>query len=494
MIDRLSVSLPELDEIKAELSRRKLHNFLKYFAWDVLQPGTPFVDNWHIGAICEHLQAVHDGQIKRLIINMPFRMLKSTIVSQAFPAWEWITAPHLQFLSSSYARDVAARDAVDSRRIVESEAYQRAWGDVFQLTSDQNVKTRYENDHHGTRTVTSTESAGTGFGGNRIIVDDPVSALEANSPEALNKSIEWWRGTAATRLNNPDSDAIVVVHQRLNKNDLTGYLLAEEEGWDHLILPMRFESKFCKTTSIGFRDPRTVDGELIFPKRLPEKTVKEMEDRLGSYHTAAQLQQRPNAREGGVLRSDWFIRYEQLPKMVRRCVFCDTAQKTKERNDFSVFEHWGLGEDNKIYLLDLIRGKWEAWELEIQFLKFIAECKPYDERVSCPLGMTFIEDKSSGTGLIQNITKKGGIPIQPVERQRDKLTRAYDAQPFIEKGMVCVPKNAPYVELFCSEVDSFTKDDTHLHDDQIDPLLDAVNEFLAGPPSVLSIWKMLGRQ
>lgn len=182
--------LLNLEEIRAERARRKLHDFLVYFAWPALQPGKPFVDNWHIGAICEHLEAVNAGQIKRLIINVPFRMLKSTITSVAFPAWEWIDRPQLSYLTSSYAKVLSTRDAVDSRRVIESELYQRCFGDRFRLTSDQNEKQRYENDKRGQRTVTSTDATGTGFGGERLIVDDPVSAKESNSPTAIEASIE----------------------------------------------------------------------------------------------------------------------------------------------------------------------------------------------------------------------------------------------------------------------------------------------------------------
>lgn len=215
-----------MEAVKAVQAERSLWRFLRDYAWPVLQPGTPFVDNWHVHAICEHLEALSRGEIKRLVINLPFRMLKSTIISQAFPAWEWLEKPHLQYLTASYAKDVATRDAVDSRRIIESPAYQAAWGDRFRMTTDQNVKTRYENNRKGSRVVTATDAAGTGFGGNRIVIDDPVSALEADSEVARAQSIEWWKGTASTRLNNPKEDAIIVVHQRLHVEDLTGYILS----------------------------------------------------------------------------------------------------------------------------------------------------------------------------------------------------------------------------------------------------------------------------
>lgn len=477
-------NLPGVNDLLAERARRRLHSFLRDFAWPVLYPGTKFIDNWHVGAICEHLEAVKMGQIKRLIINMPFRMLKSTIVSQAFPAWEWIDAPHIQYLTASYAKDVATRDAVDCRRIIESTAYQQAWGYKFRMTSDQNVKTRYENDKRGARTVTSTDGAATGFGGNRVIVDDPVSAKEANSPLALATSVEWWKGTASTRMNNPEDDALVLVHQRLNEKDLTGHILSEETGWEHLILPMRFERKYAKTTSLGFADPRKTEGELLFPKRLGEDTVADMEGRLGTYHTNAQLQQRPTSRGGSVLKSDWFPRYKVLPKIIRRRIYGDTAQKTKERHDYSVLECWGLGDNGKIYLIDLLRGKWEAHELEKKVVDFWNKHKDYDELLSAPLSKMLIEDKSSGTGLIQNIKKRGAIPVHGVSRSVDKLTRAYDGQPSMEAGLVCLPEEAPWMSVFCAEVDAFTKDDSHDHDDQIDPMLDAINDLIAKRGSI----------
>src|ERR1017187_5329854 len=131
-------------QVAASLARESFHDFFRYFAWPVLQPGTPFKDNWHIHAICQHLEAVKRGQIQKLVINMPFRMLKSSLVSQAFPAWMWIDKPSTQFLTASYAKAVSTRDAVDSRRIIESPAYQQWFGESFQMTSDQNVKTFYE--------------------------------------------------------------------------------------------------------------------------------------------------------------------------------------------------------------------------------------------------------------------------------------------------------------------------------------------------------------
>lgn len=348
-----------MEKVKAELARRSLFRFLVEYAWPVLEPGNKFVDNWHIHSICEHLEAVTRGEIKRLIINIPFRMLKSTIISQTWPAWEWLTYPSLQYLTASYAKDVATRDAVNSRKIIESDRYREAWGHIFRMTTDQNVKTRYENDKRGGRVVTATDAAGTGFGGNRIIIDDPVSAKEADSEPARKASIEWWKGTASTRLNNPEDDAIVIVHQRVHQEDLTGYLLAEETGWEHLILPMRYDPELRKTTSIGFSDPREKPGELLSPKRLGEEAVQEMEERLGSYHTSAQLQQNPTLRGGLLFEWEKMTIVDVAPRMKATVRYWDKAG-TEDGGAWTAGVKMGLGEDNLFYILDVVRGQWEA--------------------------------------------------------------------------------------------------------------------------------------
>lgn len=348
-----------MEKVKAELARRSLFRFLVEYAWPVLEPGNKFVDNWHIHSICEHLEAVTRGEIKRLIINIPFRMLKSTIISQTWPAWEWLTYPSLQYLTASYAKDVATRDAVNSRKIIESDRYREAWGHIFRMTTDQNVKTRYENDKRGGRVVTATDAAGTGFGGNRIIIDDPVSAKEADSEPARKASIEWWKGTASTRLNNPEDDAIVIVHQRVHQEDLTGYLLAEEKGWEHLILPMRYDPELRKTTIIGFSDPREKPGELLSPKRLGEEAVQEMEERLGSYHTSAQLQQNPTLRGGLLFEWEKMTIVDVAPRMKATVRYWDKAG-TEDGGAWTAGVKMGLGEDNLFYILDVVRGQWEA--------------------------------------------------------------------------------------------------------------------------------------
>jgi predicted phage terminase large subunit-like protein len=457
--------LPSLDEVKAERARRSLHYFFRHFAWPVLQPATEFKDNWHIGAICEHLEAIKLGQIRKLIINMPFRMLKSSLVSQTFPAWLWLDKPSTQFLTASYAKEVATRDAVDSRRIIDSDAYQAAYGNRFQLTTDQNVKTRYENDKRGTRTITSTDGYGTGFGGDIRIVDDPVSAKEADSPLALAASVEWWRGTMATRANDPETGASIIVHQRLNSNDLTGYCLANETGWEHLVLPFRYDKALSKTTKLGFVDPRTVEGELIHPERIGEETAKDLEKTLGSYHVQAQMQQNPEPRGGIIFKRDHWKFYKALPAQFDEIVLsADCTFKDLQSSDYVAIQVWGrIGANH--YLLHRVK----------EHLGFSATCQTirtvkalYPKAVA-----VLVEDKANGSAVIETMSSEIGgiIAITP---DGGKVARAYAMQPDQEAGNVYLPGPSlmPGVEIFLSEVSAFPG---VAHDDETDAMTQYVN-------------------
>jgi hypothetical protein len=350
----------ELLRRDADKARKSLHFFLEHFAWPVLFPATEFKDNWHLHVICEHLEAITRGEIRKLLINMPFRHLKSTIISQTWPAWEWIDLPSTEYLTAAYQRDLATRDAVNSRRIIESENYQLAFGDSFQMTSDQNVKTRYENNKRGQRTITSTDSAGTGFGGGRLIIDDPISAKDADSITKINESVEWYKGTIVTRMNDPMKDAIVITHQRLNEGDLTGYILDNDtdKEWTHLVLPMRYDPELTKTTFLGAYDPRKTKGELLHPERMDEATTKSTEKTLGEYHTNAQLQQNPGTRGGIIFVRSKFGEYTKAPAKLEKVISVDCTFKDLKSSDYVAIGVWGRDPDTeKKYLLYRIRDK-----------------------------------------------------------------------------------------------------------------------------------------
>jgi predicted phage terminase large subunit-like protein len=460
-----------MHEKRRRLAIKDFYTFFVDYAWPVLQPATEYKDNWHIRAIIEHLQALSDGQIRHLVINMPFRMLKSTIVSQAFPAWEWLRRPHLQYLTASYARDVATRDAVDSRKIIESQKYREDFGHVFVMTSDQNVKTRFENDKKGSRVVTSTDSAGTGFGGNRVIIDDPVSAKEADNEIARTKSIEWYRGTASTRLNDAQEDSIIVVHQRFHPEDLTGYILRNEgKDFEHLILPMRYDKKIILTrSSLGFKDPRTKDDELLHPDRLNEETVKTMETRLGTYHTAAQLQQNPSQREGSIFkRQNWrFYKGKMNAENVEELVLSfDCTFKAKVGSDSVAGHAWGKS-GARYFLLDrvcepmsfnatklAIRAMYERWPTAMAVL---------------------IEDKANGTAVIEDLLDS--IPgILPIEPMGGKIPRANACEAQHEAQQIWLPDfTEPGNEWVLEYIETHAGFPNAPYDDDVDAMTQALN-------------------
>ena len=473
-----SVAIPTLVDLDRELCRRSLADFVRE-AWHVVEPGTPYVHGWHVDAIAEHLEAVTAGQITRLLINVPPGCMKSLLTAVFWPAWEWgpRVLPSIRFIGASHEEGLATRDNMKMRRLVTSDWYQARW--PLPLTSDQNAKTYFENAKLGWRQSCPVRSM-TGRRGDRVLWDDPHSVEDAHSDAKLKDATRIFRETLPTRVNDAKRSAIVVIMQRLNEDDVSGEILANDFGYVHLCLPMEFEPDRRCSTSIGFTDPRTEPGELLFPERFPREVVDRDKVIMGAYATAGQLQQRPSPLGGGILKGEWFGRYAAVPALLFRKIFGDTAQKTAEHNDYSVFQCWGKGVDGRAYLLDQIRGRWEAPELKRRAIDFWAKhqaAELEDEHVP-PLRQMVIEDKASGTGLVQEIRKDGGIPIKGQERDRDKLTRVMDVAPQIEAGNALIPESAPWVSEFVGECEAFTPDDTHAHDDQVDVLAMAVADLL----------------
>lgn len=456
--------LSKADEraIEIEACRRSLAEFAKE-AWHVLEPATPLRWGWALDAICEHLEAVSRGEIKRLLMNVPPGSMKSLLTGVIWPAWEWgpLGRPQTRYLATAHKQDLAVRDNMKCRRLIQSDWFQERW--PLSLTSDQNAKTKFENSATGFREAMAFTSM-TGSRGDRVILDDPHSVDDANSPAKLAADMLTFREALPTRVNN-DQSAIVIIMQRLNEADVSA--AAIELGYAHLCIPMRFEPGRSKW-AVGDGDPRTSEGELMFPERFSEDTVRELEATLGGYGVAGQLQQRPSPRGGGIIKGAWFGSYETPPALEWRAIYADTAQKTGQENDYSVFELWGRSTTGQAVLLDLHRGKWEAPELLTEARAFWLK----HQSGTAPLRAMKVEDKVSGTGLIQTLRREG-IPIVPVQRNRDKISRAYDAAPFIESGNVLLPMWAHWLAGFVAEAEAFP---SGANDDQLDPMFDAIHD------------------
>jgi predicted phage terminase large subunit-like protein len=363
------------DAIAREIDRRERYErslgaFLRGAIRQV-EPSIAYHDNWHISAVTEHLEAVTRGEIKRLIVNVPPRSLKTSIASIIWPSWVWaqsrktsLSGPGVQFLCGSHGKDLSFQSANKMRRLVEGRWYQPIWGDRFKLLDDQNTKQRYETDKGGARVSVSVESGLLGFGGQIIIIDDPHDTGEGKieSEADRNRVINWWREISTTRLNDPKTSAIVVIMQRLHQLDVTGFIMENDiDGdYDWLMLPMRHDPARHCVTSIGWEDPRTEDGELLHPDRLGEKEVARMERELGPYMAAGRLQQNPQVKGGGIIKRDFWRPWPpkvftdsfkasgqrmpvvKYPPMSLIVASLDTAMSTKEESDYHALTIWGI--------------------------------------------------------------------------------------------------------------------------------------------------------
>jgi len=429
-------------QIEAENAKFHLKKFVVE-AWHVVEASTPFVDGWHVDAICEHLEAVTDGKIRNLVINMPPRHMKSLLVSVFWPCWDWTLQPSRRWLFASYAQSLATRDSLKCRRLIQSPWYQFWYGDKYRLTDDQNQKTRFENDRTGYRLATSVGGLGTGEGGDRIVVDDPHNVLEAESERIRSTTLSWWDETMASRGNDPKTVARVIVMQRVHEDDLTGHVLAQG-GYEHLCLPAEYEgSKYV--TVIGWQDPRTKLGELLCPTRFGQDELNELKLRLGSRAAAGQLQQCPAPAEGAIFKAHWFLnRYRTLPAFVRVATFWDTALKADEENDETACITLGAGVDDNSYILRAVHGRWETPDVVRRMVEQSSWLKSlYGDRY---LG-DYVEDKVSGTTLIQYIRRTHpDLAVIPIKVELDKIARAHGVTPICEAGRVLLPEPSIFPE------------------------------------------------
>lgn len=304
-------------------------------AWHVLEPETPFIPNWHLDCIADHLEACTRGELLNLVINIPPRHMKSLSVAVFWPCWEWTFRPHIRWLFNSYAEGLSVRDSLKSRRLILSPWYQARYGDRFQLTGDQNQKTRFENDRTGYRIATSVKGSNTGEGGDRLVADDPHNAREGESDAERETVKLWWDEVMPSRRNNLRTAVRVIVMQRVHQDDVSGHVLAEKKGYHHLCLPEEWEPRVQVQVGSGYQpqphddcaiavDPRTEPGELLWPGRLGAGDVAEAKTDLGPYGYAGQYQQRPTPRAGALFRDEWFRALP--PDWAGRRLWCNAVQ------------------------------------------------------------------------------------------------------------------------------------------------------------------------
>lgn len=453
-------------------------------AWPLIEPATPFIGGYHIDAIVAHLEAITQGTLHNLIINIPPRHTKSSLVAVLWPVWEWLHQPSLRAVFASYGLALSIRDSLKRRRLIESSWFRAQWGARFQLTSDQNMKSRYENDRTGVHIATSVGGVSTGEGGERLIVDDPHHADEIESGALRQAVLDWWDGAMATRGNQPHAVARVIVMQRLHERDLVGHLLermaAGGTAYDHLVLPAEYEPRgqWC-LAGLG-HDPRTERGQLLSPARFDAAALATLTADLGAERAAGQLQQRPAPPGGALFHLAWWDapehRYDpdalglpDAPRTGARFLFFDTAFKRGEDNDYTAC--------SVVEVLADYRLRWrEVWAEKVEFPDLLERITDTAARWNADdkLYEVVIEDTGSGTSALQTLGKAGPLwlrrKLAAFMPTQSKEQRARQAAVWCKKGAVLLPhprQSVPWLAVFERQVADFPRT---AHDDSVDSL------------------------
>lgn len=434
-------------------------------------------------AICEHLEAQSYGQIKNLIVNIPPRFTKTLLVSVFWPAWEWTWKPTSRWLCCSYDYSLAVRDSVKCRQLLRSDWYQSNWPLPF--TADQDQKGLFVNAHNGHRKAISIGGMVTGEGGDHIVVDDPHNVQQAESDAIRDAAITWWKDSMQSRLNDAKTGTKTIVMQRVHQQDLVGHLLEHETtGWDHLCLPMEYElaHPFPSRTKLKFKDPRTIEGELLSPDRFDATFVAGLKQSMTDVAYAGQYQERPAPKGGSLFRREWFRYYGRRgnyyvlnpnlddervldAKLQFKLVFltADTASTEKNYSDYTAICAWALTRTYDLLLLDVLRAKMIIPKLKPAILTMVNLWNPR---------FVGIEEKNSGQGLVQDLRTTTGLNVLSLKPDASKVDRSQDAQIRMKAGQIYFPLSAAktWLPQWESELLQFNAAQTYAHDDQVDCL------------------------
>jgi predicted phage terminase large subunit-like protein len=492
-------------------------------AWPLIEP-MGFKPNWHIEAICDHLEAAANWQINRLLINVPPRHMKSLAVNVFLPAWVWAQDPNpdedpsyrfsirrnswrgpgVRFMHLSYDSKLSTRDSLKCRRIIASSWYQRKWGRRVKLRADQNQKTRFDNLCGGHRLATSEGGIITGVGADIIAFDDPhnLQDIGGNSNVKLEATLRFWDEALPARLDDQKHGVFIVIMQRVHENDLSGHILAKEKGWTHLCLPAVYESKHPfpirttvkrKSTGEIWTDPRQ-EGEVLWPERFPREALNRIakDESMSSHVAVGQLQQRPTAAEGGMFKRNLFsprqpvgdrfafIEARKL-KVVRAWDLAWTEPAIGNDPDWTVGVLMGVSPEEIYYVLDVFRARLSPGQLEDAVVQMAGIDGPLC-RVRLP------QDPGAGKFVSYQLAKKlAGYDVF-VEREGGFGNKAQRAAPLVaalEHRFVVLAEakwNQDFIEEFCA----FRPDMAHKHDDQVDATCAAFRACVRRPQ-----WTML---
>lgn len=511
--------------LTAELRRRSEKLSLESHLIDFVEAAWPSIDSadyqkcWAVDALCDHLEAVTYGHIRKLLINYPPRCTKTTVASVCWPSWTWTrreksfwSGPSVKFLCASYNNSLSLENSNKGRRLIGSPWYQERWGKEFQILEDQNSKVQFDNSAGGSRVATSVNGTLLGLGGDIIDIDDPHNTNEIESAVQRETVVNFWKEIRSTRLNDPKRSALVVTMQRLHEEDVSGYIAEQDDysEWTHLMLPMRHdERRHCVTVlkwdeanepEVTFEDPRQDEGELMWPERFGEREVKALEDSLGPYMASGRLQQMPTPKTGSIFDRDYWELWEstdgKFPAFEYIVASLDSAFTEKQENDPSALTVWGVFSapstvggriDEKSGHIWEVEGPQSrrimlihAWRKHLQFhgpeLKRAANESEFmfrkraqkiwglvewvaDTCSRFKIDRLLIEAKASGISAAQELRRlhgREGWAIQLCPTKGDKVARALAVQAMFAQGMIYAPER-DWSELVISEMAQFPK-------------------------------------
>lgn len=499
-----AIKAGKLDLGKMAECEKKLIKYCEY-VWPVVEPAIPFEIDWTICAIADHLQAVTDGYIRRLLINVPPGFTKSLMTDVFWPSWEWgpKNMPTLRYVCASYSNHLTERDNMRCRNIVISDRYRKFWGSRFRISNEQFTKIKFANDKTGWKLATSVGGIGVGERGDRFIIDDANNTMEMESEQVRYSTNMWFTEVVPDRLNSLKDSCIIVIQQRLHEDDVSGVAIARDMGYTHLCVPMEYVpvmhvngytldnmDRLSVKTFLGeeiedigdfpadpqnpqvgdcfWEDPRTEDGELAWPGRFPQEVCEQIKNDKGAYAWTGQYQQDPEPRGGAIIkRAHWQPWTEsRYPNMEFIIGSLDTAYTEKQENDASALTIWGLFRDEagnpKVILM-------HAWQERMEFhalIQRVIDTCTKDQRVlTCPrfaVDKLLIEGKASGISLAQELKRMflgtGKFSVETVDPKKfgDKVARAHAVEHLFSDGMIYAP-NKLWADMVINQCAIFPK-------------------------------------
>lgn len=483
----MSLTAAQLEALRVHEAEASLHFFVRLM-WPVLEPATPFTDGWWPRAWCEHLQAVTEGRITRLIGNCPPGATKSLLTSVFWPAWIWgpRRRPWTRFLAAAYSQTLTERDNDRMRVLIHSPEYQSRWGSAFHAGDS---KINFSNDRTGWKLATSVGGTVTGLRGDVFIIDDPNNINESESRVVRENTNRWLAEVMPTRLNDLEKSSIVLIQQRTHEEDATGFLLDPKRGgdrWTYVMVPMLYDPDWtCGETSIGWHDPRTERGELFWPARFTPAAVDGLRTEMTDYAWAGQMQQHPEPRGGAIIKRDWWKLYGRadedpttaklrFPPFSYLVASLDCALTDKQENDPSACVVLGVWSEPQTGAMAAMLV--HAWQERLQLHELVrrtaATCDKY--RVHALV----IENKANGHSVEQEIRRlyqraDWSVQFSDPTRAGEKTARAHSVTHLFQEGMIWRP-NTEWAEMVIDQCAIFPRG---AHDDLVDALVQGLRHL-----------------